>query len=1119
MSREPQTRLLRRPLLLAMLATGMAALSWAQGPQGAEFFENKVRPILAEHCYTCHSGSAQPMGGLRLDSEKSFRMGGSRGQPVASGEPENSLLITAIRHRDELLRMPPTGRLHDREIATLTTWVKLGAPWGYAVESLGGNEDESSDVSLWAFWGPQDPPIPEVKHRRWVRSPVDALILAELEAKGLRPAPPADKRTLIRRASFDLVGLPPTPEQIQAFLADDSADAFAAVVERLLASPRYGERWGRHWLDVARYADSNGLDENLVFKNAYRYRDYVIDAFNEDVPYDRFIHEQLAGDLLGGDGDEAAVYERQIATGFIALGAKMLAEDDPVKMEMDIVDEQIDTVGRALLGLTLGCARCHDHKFDPISTADYYSLAGIFKSSKTMENFKVVAEWHEYVLAPEEARKRLAAHQQEIEAKQKQIRSYSRPAAREIADQARGRVGSYLRAGTDLLHQQSVQLRSVLGGPGSVERSAAFVATNTDFAKGNIDPEFTRDDDDPRVLVDTGQGVYFVEYEVTLKQEGYHQLELRDASPQSHSLDIVVNGELVRAGAPAETNRTSSPSAHEWKVIGIFRFQPGNNTVRLAVSGRFPYFAELAVAPHALAGGTPIPKTRAQLAAEFDLNPDILLQWAERIRWSNGAPSSVLYAWHAFGTPDYESLSSWKSPVASLFEGLRPSTREGLAAVYQELFDRADRAWKTLHAEGLRHDDPDEGATKGALEPNRTPALADPALNALLQLLYEEYGPFRVPEKPARYFPAETRAAIERLEAEHEALEKSIPEHPRAMGVTEGKIADVPIHLRGSHLNLGEVVPRQFPRALAAGVQAPVGDQTSGRLELARWLTHEDHPLTSRVMVNRIWRWHFGRGIVPSTDNFGRLGDRPTNQRLLDWLARRFIEEKWSIKAMHRLIMLSSTYQMSTAFDQESSRVDPDNKLLWRMNRRRLEAEAIRDAIMAVGAGLDLRMGGSMLTFKDREYVTSTRNRDTTDYDINRRAVYLPVIRSSLYDVFQAFDFGDPSVSNGNRQSTVVSPQALFMMNSSVVLEQSGNMATGLLGKARLDDAGRIREAYEMALGRLPTAQETDRALRFIARVGTKLNGHEPDDAKRLLRTWQSLCRTLVASNEFLYLE
>ena len=348
---------------------------------------------------------------------------------------------------------------------------------------------------------------------------------------------------------------------------------------------------------------------------------------------------------------------------------------------------------------------------------------------------------------------------------------------------------------------------------------------------------------------------------------------------------------------------------------------------------------------------------------------------------------------------------------------------------------------------------------------------------------------------------------------------ESTPEFPRAMGVTEGEIGDLPIHLRGSHLSLGEVVPRQFPRALTSVPQTPIGDQRSGRLKLARWLTRDGHPLTSRVMVNRIWRWHFGRGIVRSTDNFGRLGQRPVNQALLDWLALRFIEERWSIKAMHRLIMLSSTYQMSTAFDEKAAQVDPENKLLWRMNRRRLEAEAIRDAIMTVGEGLDLTKGGSMLPLKDREYVTTSRNRDPTDYDVNRRAVYLPVIRSALYDVFQAFNFSDPSVPNGNRQPTVVSPQALFMMNGSIVLTQTRKMAARLLGQVQLDDPGRIRQAYETTLGRMPTATEIDWALSFIARAGAKLNNHEPNAGKLRLRSWQLLCQTLVASNEFLYLE
>ena len=1114
-------RLLRRFPPLAMLAISVPAHGLAQGSQGADFFEKQVRPLLAENCYACHSSSSQPvMGELKLDSEASFRRGGSRGELIAPGNLEKSLLITAISHRDERLRMPPTGRLPDRDIATLTTWVKLGAPWGALVESSERGENASWDGSLWAFQAPQDPPIPEVKDGQWVKSPLDAFILAELEAKGLRPAPPAGKRTLIRRATFDLIGLPPAPEEIQAFLADDSPGAFAHLVERLLTSPRYGERWGRHWLDVARYADSNGLDENLVFKNAYRYRDYVIDAFNDDKPFDRFIHEQLAGDLLDGPRDEATVYERQIATGFLSLGGKMLAEDDPVKMEMDIIDEQIDTVGRAFMGLTLGCARCHDHKFDPITAADYYSLAGIFKSSKTMENFKVVAKWHEYVLAPEEDRKRLEAHEQKIKAKQKQIRGLSRPADRRIADEARGKAGAYLLTSTELLKQQAIGLRSVVEDSGAANGPDVVAKKGTDFSRGNADPGFKKDPDDPRVLVGTDQAPYFVEYDIALPRDGHHQLELRDASAQSHTLDVVINGELVRAGAPAERNRVSSPDPNQWTVIGIFRFQQGKNTIRLEVDERFPYFAELAVAPHRLPDGAGIPRNRTRLAAERGLNRDILLRWAERLRASKGAPASVLYSWHAFGTPDYDSLSEWVSPVAALFEGVRPSTREELATFYHELFERAGRAWKTLHPEALLDDDPedeDEETKKG--EKDEEAKLADPALEALRQLLYEKYGPFRVPGNSERYYAPETRAEIERLKEELEALKEATPEFPRAMGVTEGEIGDLAVHLRGSHLSLGEVVPRQFPRVLASASHKPIGDKHSGRLELARWLTRDGHPLTSRVMVNRIWRWHFGRGIVPSTDNFGRLGQRPANQALLDWLARRFIEEKWSIKAMHRLIMLSSSYQMSTAFDEKAAQLDPENKLLWRMNRRRLEAEAIRDAIMTVGEGLDLTKGGSMLPLKDREYVTTSRNRDPTDYDVTRRAVYLPVVRSALYDVFQAFDFSDPSVPNGNRQPTVVSPQALFMMNGSIVLTQTRNMAARLLGQIQLDDSGRIRQAYETTLGRLPTATEIDWALSFIARVGAQLNNHEPDAGKLRLRSWQLLCQTLVASNEFLYLE
>ena len=1113
----------RIPFFCRLGFFALSALVWlpagnAQGTKGVEFFEKQVRPVLAKHCYACHSSASQPvMGGLKLDSEAGLREGGSRGKAIVPGEPQRSLLVTAITYRDEHLRMPPTGRLADDEIAALTAWVKMGAPWGVKDDAIGGDRSTSAGKSFWAFQTPKAPRIPQVRQPGWVKSPLDAFILAALEEKGLKPAPPAEKRNLIRRATFDLTGLPPTPAEVQAFLADDSLEAFTRLVDRLLASPRYGERWGRHWLDVARYADSNGLDENLVYKNAYRYRDYVINAFNKDKPYNQFILEQLAGDLLPGASDEDTIYEHQTATGFLSLGAKMLAEDDPVKMQMDIIDEQIDTTGRAFMALTIGCARCHDHKFDPIPTADYYSLAGIFKSSKTMENFKVVAKWNEYVLAPKEDRHRLETHNQRIEAQQKQIRRFSKPADREISDRARRNVGAYLLAATDLWQYESMKLQSVLGDSEKADRSGLLIVSAIDFARGNVDPKFKQDADDPRVLVDTKAAPYFVEYEVALPGDGNYQLEIRQASPQFHTLDIRINGVLVQAGIPPEVNRTSSPDAQLWTAIGIFPFRQGQNIVRLEIDGPFPYFDQLLVAPNPLAVGAVVPKTSVQLAVDYGINPDILLQWTDYLRRSRGAPASILYAWHAFGTPAYDLLAEWTSPVARLLDGRKPSTRQELAAFYQSLFDRADGAWRALHPEALADGNAEDGDTNHKKGSDKDEKLADPALEAFRQVLYEKFGPCRVPSKSERYYSVETRVEIDRLKKELKALEESTPQFPRAMGLTEGEIGDLPIHIRGSHLTLGDRVPRRFLRVIAGEDQTPVDTGHSGRLELAQWLTREDHPLTSRVMANRIWRWHFGKGIVPSTDNFGRLGERPSNLPLLDWLACRFIQEKWSIKAMHRVIMLSSTYQMSTAWDEKGAEVDPENKLFWRMDRRRLEAEEIRDAIIAVGEGLDLTMGGSMLTFKEREYVTSIKNRDTTTYDANRRSIYLPIIRSSLYDVFQAFDFGDPGVPNGDRQSTVVAPQALFMMNGSLVLRETGKMAASLVRQPELDDRGRVRQAYLLTFGRLPNGSEVDRALAFVGRMEAALDAGQLNFEERRLRAWQSLCHTLVASNEFVY--
>ena len=803
--------------LLLLVAFAIHAFSEGAGaqekpaaPEQIRFFETSIRPLLVDHCQKCH-GPKKQRADLRLDSRARILKGGESGPAAIPGHPEKSLLIKVVRHLDDVPQMPEGKKLADREIADLVRWVQMGLPYPEALAA-----PPADPKQWWAFQSPRPPEVPKTRSVDWPQTPLDHFILAKLEARGLKPAPPADRLTLLRRATFDLLGLPPTPEEIGAFVKDASPDAFAKVVERLLGSPHYGERWGRHWLDVARYADSNGLDENVAFGNAWRYRDYVVQAFNDDLPYDQFILEQLAGDLLESP-DLSIRHRRLIATGFLALGPKVIAEVDEKKMEMDIVDEQIDTVGRAFLGLTLGCARCHDHKFDPISIADYYGLAGIFRSTKTMETFKKIARWHEHPLASADDPSVKAAHAAEV-AKQKAA------------------IDSLVQKATDEL----------------------------------------------------------------------------------------------------------------------------------------------------------TPKT---------------------------------------------------SPEAGL----------------------------SKNAEAL--------------------------------------------------FSPETKAQLKQLRAGLAKLEKAGPAVPTAMGVGEGQVMDVPIHPRGNHLKTGKVVARHVPEVLAGAHPPSFAPTKSGRLELATWLTRPDHPLTSRVMVNRIWRWHFGTGIVRSPDNFGLLGDLPDDQVLLDWLATRFVEQRWSIKAMHRLIMLSSTYQMSAHADPKTRGADPENRLHGRANVRRLEAEAIRDALLAVGGALDRSPGGSMLHVKNREYFFDHTSKDTTNYDSRRRSLYLPVVRNNVYDVFQLFDFPDPAVPSGDRATTTVAPQALFLMNSDWTMKICAHLAASLLKNPGLDDPGRVRRLYLQAYGREASAAETARALALVRDIERALEKREPQRDRRRLLSWSSLCQMIMSANEFVYVQ
>ena len=771
------------------------------------FFETNVRPVLVEHCQKCH-GDKKQWGGLRLDSREAIMRGGDSGATIVPGKPKESLLIRAVQQEDEDLKMPKEGKLTQRQIADLVRWVEMGAPFPQAQKA----EGRTRDPNHWAFQSPSDPPLPEIKNQKSkIENPIDRFILAKIEAAGLSPAARADKRTLIRRVTFDLIGLPPTPAEIDAFLADDSRDAFARVVDRLLESPKYGERWGRHWLDVARYADSNGLDENVCHGNAWRYRDYVVDAFNRDKPFDRFVVEQLAGDLLPA-ADEAQRHEQLIATGFLGIGPKVLAETDEAKMRMDIIDEQIDTTGRAFLGLTLGCARCHDHKFDPIETADYYGLAGIFKSTKAMEKYTKLAVWYENLLPSDAATAMKQNHETSVAAKKKAV--------------------------------------------------ADFVST---------------------------------------------------ADKQ----------------------------------------------------------------------------VRESLAADADKKP---------------------------------------------------------------------------------------------------------------------------PEKLETLYPEATKSELKKLREELAALEKAKPELPSAMGVTEDQVTDVPIFIRGNPLKLGDIAPRHTPAVLRGPPAPQFSDKESGRRQLAEWLIDPRHPLTARVFVNRVWSWHFGKGLVRTTDNFGLLGEAPTHPELLDWLARRFIRDGWSIKSLHRVILNSSTYQQAS-----SSTGDPENRLFARADVRRLEAEAVRDSLLAVSGQLDFEIGGSLLKLKNRDYFFDHTSKDLTTYDSLRRSIYLPVVRNNVYDMFQLLDFPDPAVSSSHRAATVVAPQALMMLNSDLVMQAASKFAARLLAESNADDQ-RLSRMYVIAFGREPTAEERQADQAFLAEI-VRSQAAELEAAQRHQQAWTALCHVVLAANEFLYVK
>lgn len=1095
----------------------------ALSTESVEFFESKIRPLLHQRCVECHSDS-DPESGLSLESKAGLLRGGKLGAAVTPGKPKESLLISAVNH-DEFLKMPPKDKLATSDLVLLTKWVSMGAPWPEASSEKkqppkqpeAGAEPEqveftSEQKSFWAYQPLRRPNLPSTVGAE-VGSPIDRFIYEKLQAKGLTPSPAASKRDLIRRATYDLTGLPPSEEEVEQFVADNSPGAFAALLDRLLASPRYGEKWGRHWLDVARFADSNGLDENIAYANAYRYRDYVFDSLNCDKPYDRFVQEQIAGDLLAPVDEKFAArnnpFDRFVATGFLSIGAKMLAEDDPVKMQMDIIDEQLSTLCQAFMGMTIGCARCHDHKFDPLPTADYYSLAGIFKSTQTMENHRVVARWFERPLASEPELEKVRAIDKEIADVKASVEKINQAAKKRITNEIRKTAANALLAtsqANDFARRSNERLASGLNQaaePYAVKKGYALIEAEG-FHRGDVIRDIENYGKDIGVII-SGGGAN-AEYDLNVENAGTYAIELRYAAAERRPIRISVDGKEIQRAAAGEVTGSWQPESQVWFVSGTAQLKAGRHVLRFESKRVFPHIDKFAIVfqtndPWPF-GTEPVALSRS--AMDLGIGYPVLALWQSYLNQKskeNSEVHSFFSLWSKFSSIE----ANFPVEAAKLLEQLNADTplRNGTHAFLRDaLIAEKPTTLKQVAT-----------AYQNAIDKViATEVAGNPELEKLREEVLRGNSPLAGPKSDfERFYSVDEKSAADEFTSKLAEIEKQRPQLPMAMGVTESKPEDLRIHLRGSHVVLGKLVSRRFPQVLTGNDQPPIVPASSGRLEFAEWMTRPDHPLTTRVIANRLWHWHFGRGIVPSVDNFGMLGQKPTHPELLDWLACELVENEWSLKHLHRKIMLSNTYQMSTRFQEAGYEADPENELLWRFRRRRLTGEETRDSIVAVGTGLDQTMYGTLMKVENHAYVNSTGGAGALDYSNARRSVYLPVIRSGVFDVLQTLDFPDPSMLSGERQTSTVAPQALLMMNSDLVHEQSMAIAEQLL-KLPLDEAQRISAVYSRVLKRQPSTEEIIAASNFVRDAGLSAES-------TATTVWQSLCRVLISSNEFSYIE
>lgn len=1041
----------------------------------AEFFESRIRPVLVQHCYECHSAESKSVkAGLLLDTAEGMLRGGDSGPAVVAGKSADSLVLQALKY--ESLQMPPKGKLPDSMIQDFEKWIETGAadPRTGAAAPVRPTMNMAEARQFWSFRPPVQSARPAVQNGDWPTAEIDYFVLAEQEERGLTPVARAGKRELIRRATFDLLGLPPSPGDIEAFLADTSPGAFAKVVDRLLQSPHYGERWGRYWLDVARYSEDQAHTFSVTPNtNGYLYRDWVVSAFNTDLPFDRFVQLQIAGDLL--EMPEAERLQQLPALGYFGLGAQYYKNTDAAKAAADELDDRVDTLTRGFLGLTVSCARCHDHKFDPIPQQDYYSLAGIFQSSR-LHNAPLVSQPE--VDAYNVAQQRL----KELDESIKGTVTGRAPALREarVAD-----IGRYMTAAWTY---------GVLQRAGGSDTVAAFAKTE------QLDEKFL------------GRWIEFL----SADQRG------KTASLKAWNAAVALHeGKVIESDKSSEVPAEVAAAAADFQTL--------LDRLLRRRDGKLSAAEEAALGQDAAPGNarytSPI-ITKREPTAMVDLDitgaKELHLvvtdggngascdhaDWAEPwVVTGEGQTKLTDLKWRTanstFGSVNVDrNVNGGRIRIAGKEYEFGLGTHSTSVIVY----DLPPGATRFKSLVGLDNSGSDQGGCGESAAVQfrvytETPADIQVGAPDLLTQVFGEKGLFAIEAADLeQYLSDEERSSLRTRREELESLRKSAPAmYPVAHVIAEANPADMKVFLRGNPANQGEVAPRRFLKVLA-GDEPVKFAQGSGRRELAAAIASPANPLAARVMVNRIWQHHFGRGIVATPDNFGKLGDAPTHPELLDYLALRFQETGWSVKAMHRELMLSSTYQLSSERTDSNMNIDGDNRYLWRMNRQRLDVEAWRDALLAVSGRLDSTMRGP--------------STNLSDAGNSRRTIYAFISRHELDNMLRLFDFPDANITSSTRAETTVPQQQLFVINSAFMLEQARAFSSRLFREVPEGDEQRIRQAFLLAYGRPETDEELQLGLTYL-----KLEDSEEEKHGTTLNRWERYAQVLLGSNEFLYLD